>query len=665
MTEVGTTYVNVIPKTEGFTESVASASKEAGGSAIDSMSKAIGDGLQSTIGNLTGTGGEMGSALSGGMEAFLSGAGKVAIVGAVASIAAAALAELESIGSEFDAMTDTIIIGTGASGEALEELRQTAMSVSQDVATSFATSGDIIQDFNTRLGLSGEDLQDVSTHAAKLNEILGGFNYDKMATMFNVWGVGADEMNEKMDYMFGVAQTTGIGFDKLTSIMQSSGPTLQNLGFSFEESANMAGLLDKSGIDASSTMSRRSKALVELSGAGEPAQDAFRRMVGEMQAYLDAGDTASAMDLAETLFGTRGAAQFIGALQSGAMNMEELGNAALGAGGNIDETYASIESWPQLWQRIQNSVAAALEPFGTATFELIGTLLDMASQKMTELWTATEPARIALNDFAAGMEPLATDVMAAVGEVKAAFDEAMPAIGALVEEVWPHIQGIVETVMDILKKVVPPIWEGIKTTISNVMNAIKAVIETVWPIISGIVETSVEHIESVIDGLSMIVDVVSGIFDGVKSAIEDPISTAQGIIEDAMSTIEGIFNGLDLSLPDIALPHFNVWGGEFPWGVGGMGAPPEFSIDWYAKGGFADGATLAGYGEKGLELFWPGYDPYFEKYAKGIADHMPKQSAAGVDIHDCTFNVRKDSDIRAVAVELNTLINRQTAGGIA
>ena len=93
-----------------------------------------------------------------------------------------------------------------------------------------------------------------------------------------------------------------------------------------------------------------------------------------------------------------------------------------------------------------------------------------------------------------------------------------------------------------------------------------------------------------------------------------------------------------------------------------MGYPPDFGVDWYGTGGFANEPTLNGYGERGLEMYWPGYAPYFDKYAKGIAEHMP---ASGVDIHDCTFNVRKESDIRAVAIELNTLINRQTAGGIA
>jgi len=130
-----------------------------------------------------------------------------------------------------------------------------------------------------------------------------------------------------------------------------------------------------------------------------------------------------------------------------------------------------------------------------------------------------------------------------------------------------------------------------------------------------------------------------------------------------MATIQRIFDGLDFSLPDIALPHFNIWGGEFPYGIGGQGSAPEFSVEWYGTGGFADKPTIPGYGDRGLEMYWPGYAPYFDKYAKGIAEHMP--TGGGVVITGNTFNVRKESDIRLVAEELNTLINRQQAGAFA
>ena len=90
---------------------------------------------------------------------------------------------------------------------------------------------------------------------------------------------------------------------------------------------------------------------------------------------------------------------------------------------------------------------------------------------------------------------------------------------------------------------------------------------------------------------------------------------------------------------------------------------PDFGVDWYATGGIVNGAQLIGAGERGAELIWPSYGPYLDRYADAIASRMGDRG--GVDIHDCNFYVRKEDDIRRVAVQLNTLINRQTGGALA
>ena len=577
--EVGVAYVNILPKADGFTSGVAEASKEAGQQGANSIKETLLGSLKGTFGEMFSTGGEMGSKLATGMEQFLSGAGKVAIIGAVAMIGAEALRELEQIGAQIDAMTDSIIVGTGAAGDQLESLKQTAMGVATDVPAGFAKSGDIIQDFNTRLGLSGEELDKVATSAAQLDYIVGGINYDNMATMFNVWGVGADDMTAKMDYMWGVAQNTGIGFDQLTSIMKSSGPTLQNLGFSFEESANMAGLLDKSGIDASSTMSRLSKALVELSQPGESAQDAFRRTVDEMQAYIDAGDTAAAMDLATQLFGTRGAAQFIGALQSGALSMDALSDASLGATGNVQGTYDAIKSWPETWALIQTSVEAALEPLGSAVFSALGGILDTASAAMTGLWQASEPLR--------------------------------NAIGELAAEIGEHFA---------------PIAEALEPMLSGIANGALAVISGAFQAAANAVSAASIVIMGAIDAMRPIVGVVTGIFNAVKQAITGPIEAAKGIIQNAINTIKNIINNAHLQLPHFALPHFNINGGELPWGIGGQGTPPSISVDWYAAGGFVNRATLIGAGEAGPEMILPASGGLMDDFSEAVAAKVDSQA---------------------------------------
>ena len=667
--EVGVAYVNIIPKAEGFTSGVAEASREAGQQGANGIKETLLGALKGTYGQMFSTGGDMGKALSNGMEQFIAGAGQVAVVGAVALVGAAALRELEQIGEQIDQMTDTIIVGTGAAGEKLEELKQTAMSVAQDVPAGFAKSGDIIQDFNTRLDLSGDELASVSEHAAKLDYIMGGINYDNMATMFNVWGVGADDMNAKMDYMLGIAQNTGISFDQLTGVMRSSGPTLQNLGFSFEQSANMAGLLDKSGIDASSTMSRLSKALVELSEPGESAQDAFRRTIDEMQAYIDAGDTAAAMDLATELFGTRGAAQFIGALQSGALSMEALSDASLGATGSIEETYGAVKSWPETWQLIQARVQAALEPLGSAVFQTLGAVLDGVSEAMDAVWIASEPLAAAFRDLASGMGQRLAPIAEALGPIMEELGNgAMAILETHFQVLASVVLGAADTVTalwdnvlvpfcDFMGETFGPIIETAGTIVEGVFTAIGEVVGAIMSAASGDVKGASDAMERAFAALEPVVGVVSGIFNSVREAITGPIETAKGIIEDALTTIKNIIGGLKLELPHFALPHFIIEGGELPWGIGGMGKAPTIDVKWYATGGIVNGATLIGAGEAGPEMILPARGGLMDDFSEAVASKVN----GGVTVYINDAQVNSDSEIRSQVYGILDTLKRKGA----
>ena len=708
MTEVGVAYVNIVPKTDDFSATVAKASEDAGKAGGSGISGGIFDSLKSTVGDLFGTGGEMGSALSGGMESFLGGAGKYAIGAAVAAIGVEALVQLEKIGAEIDEMTDEIIVGTGASGAQLEEMRQIAMGMSRDVAVSFAESGDIVQDFNTRLGLSGDDLQTVGTRAAQLDHILGGIDYDNMATMFNVWGVGADSMTDKMDYMFGVAQSTGIGFDQLTGIMQSSGPVLQNMGFSFEESANMAGLLDKAGIDASSTMGKMSKALVTMAQAGEPAPETFRRVVGEMQDFIEAGDTASALDIASEVFGTRGAAQFVGALQSGALNLDTISDSALGAGASIEETYAATEDWPEQWTRIQNSVKSALEPLGSAVFGALGDALETIGEGLTFLWEASAPVRDAFAEVADGigqrLQPVIETIspgLSALGDilggaVKLGFEAiatAVQTVGDVISWVWDNI---LAPFGEWLESTFGPIIQGVGDFFSGAADVIGGAME--WA--NGAVTTYGDSMVQTMGGdwQAMALN-TSSTFQGIQTNVDTAMSTASNKADAASqkintamnfpntaSNVGNVFNetAQNMQKPvDDAVDDINAKPGEITSAYYGLGSiitsaigtidfpQPHVSyrnetvgektvsfpvVDYYAQGGFVDGAQLLVAGEAGPEMILPERGGLMDRFTSALSEKL----GGGRDVN-IYLQYDASADATALVSDLAMILNRKLA----
>ena len=134
----------------------------------------------------------------------------------------------------------------------------------------------------------------------------------------------------------------------------------------------MVGLFDKAGLNSTQIMTSMSRGLVNLAKDGEQPAEAYQRVVGELQGFIDAGDTASALDLAGQVFGTRGAAQFVGALQSGVLNMNDLMAATGATGDTILGVGEETMTFAERWQMTMNTAMVALEPLATAVFTAIG-----------------------------------------------------------------------------------------------------------------------------------------------------------------------------------------------------------------------------------------------------------------------------------------------------
>ena len=101
--------------------------------------------------------------------------GKAITVGIAAAGAGAmaAGAFLYKVGEVFDDVADTIRVGTGASGEALDGMVESAKRVGQRVPAEFEQVGSTVADINTRMGLTGGTLETVAAQYLEAGRILG------------------------------------------------------------------------------------------------------------------------------------------------------------------------------------------------------------------------------------------------------------------------------------------------------------------------------------------------------------------------------------------------------------------------------------------------------------------------------------------------------------
>ena len=425
------------------------------------------------------------------LEGLSSGSKKAAIVASVAfaSIGAATAAagkKLYDLGATFDEAYDAIAIGTGATGTALEGLQKDFNAVYRAVPTTVEKASAAIADYNTLLGLTGTDLQGVSQAALSVSNMLGddvSTIVQTSATAFNNWNLSASQMTDAMDYVFKVSQNTGVGFSDLMGSMQSYGAQLQDMGFSFAQSASMIGQVQKAGYDTSTVLNGLKKAVATLAGQGK---DASTGMQEYYQKIKNAKTETEAITVASDLFGARAGSTMAAAIRSGALSIDAFTGSLQDASGAIEETEASTMDFPERLQLFKQRLDIALQPMADTVFSSLEAIM---------------PA------------------------LQSSLDALTPAI----QQLTPIITQAIETISPVIATVLPQL-------ISSFANLASAVLP---PLLSGL-QFFAQHIK-VLGPLLLAVAVGAKCFDKFKTAITT-IKGLAGVFGKLGGVIGGVKN---------------------------------------------------------------------------------------------------------------------------
>lgn len=497
----------------------------------------------------TAAGESFGEKLKGGLNKASAG---IVVAGG------AAVAGLIAVGDTFDGLSDTIRAGTGATGAALDNLMADAREVAKVTPASFEQIAPVVADLNTRLGLTGTTLQTVTSQVLEAGRVMGTeLDISTITAGLSAFGIAGEDVSGALDSVFQASQASGVGMNELAAAASSSAPAMKALGFSFEDTVALTGKLQKAGIDAGGVMGGMGKALINLAKAGEQPQEAFQRSVKEIQSMMAAGDELGARDLAGQIFGTKGSTNFINALQSGKLNVDDL-QAGLGA---TSDTILGVgedtADFAEKWQVFTNKTLIALEPLATKVFGLVGEALDTVTPKLEAAFTwigdnieTVKTIGLVVGGFAAGILVLNAALTAytvIAGTVQA------------VTSIWTGVQWLLNTA--ILANPITWLVIGVAALVAGVIIAYQNIgwfkdgVNAAWEAITGAIGGGLSWITgtalpamgaffgAIWNGAAGMGQKLGEVFGSIGGAIGSAIGGAMGFARDAFNNVVNFFVG--------------------------------------------------------------------------------------------------------------------------
>jgi TP901 family phage tail tape measure protein len=519
------------------------------------------------------------------MSTKLAGAAKVASAGIMIGAGAVA-AGLFQVGSSFNEAFKEIRIGTGATGPALDALKDDMKAIAGAVPASFADAGKAVSEFNTRLGLTGAPLQALSSQVLELSRMtktdLGG-NIKAVSSVMQNFGVNTDEQSAKLDVLFRASQASGLTVQELASSMSGAGVVLRQVGFSFDQSAGLLATLAKAGVEAAEVMPALSRALATAAEDGKDAQTVFTET---FNAIKGAPDDVAASGVALEVFGTRAGPKLAALIREGKLSFEDMTAAIANGGDTILGVSADTQTFAEKLTMLKNRVFIAIEPIATKMFNAIGDAVEKLTPKIEQLvaWmqengdTMKIVAGIIGGIMVIALTAYTISMIAAIAATVAAaapFIAIGVAIGAMVAAaiyLWKNWDQVWNWVMDhkAYAAIILILGSAIIVPIVLLVGIIKWLQsnwETVWSVIQTVTSVAVDLTVTYFTALIEYVKFMWNIFQILSDVVQNVFSAIVRIISGAWGFIKGVFDTIKGGIFDLVTFFLGI-----PGYIGGIGA---------------------------------------------------------------------------------------------
>lgn len=433
---------------------------------------------------------------------------------------------LVDLGGEFDSAYDNIRIGTGATGDALQDLQDDFKEVYKSVPTTMEDAGQAIADYNTRLGLTGPQLQEISKQAIQVSDMLGddlGSVIEESSQAFQQWNIDADDMSGAMDYVFKASQSTGMGFTDLLSTVQQFGPQLQEMGYSFEESTALIGQLDKAGVNTGEVLGAMKKSVSALAKEGISASDGLAQYSEKIKG---AKDMTEATTIASEIFGTKAASTMAKAIRDGTLSVDDLTKSLEDSQETIAGAAGDTYDFAERLQLFKQQAQVALEPLASTLFDSLNDLMPIVGEAMEGIIPVIEQMSEAIipivKDLLPKIGPMLTQLVPPLVSMAGTIgSQLIPPIVEMVTSLIPVAIQLAQALMPVIQTLIQNILPVVVSLLSQIIPVAMQIIQAILPVVTSLLQALLPLVSQIIDAvLPILIQLINSLLPVVTTIIQ-------------------------------------------------------------------------------------------------------------------------------------------------
>lgn len=370
---------------------------------------------------------------------------KMSIVSA--GIAGLAAASVKSF-TEMKEGYDIIVTKTGATGDALDDLKSSADNVFGDMPEDMATVGEAVGEVNTRFHTTGTELEETSKlfiQFASINGTQVTQSVDQVDKIMKAWNIDASQTGNLLGLLTQKAQDTGISVDSLESYVLDNNAAFKEMGLSLPQAINLMAQFDANGVDTTQALAGLKKALQNATAEGKSMDVALEETIGSIR---DAKTDTEALQIATELFGKKGAAEMATAIRENRIDLTSLSASMSEYGSVVETTYSNTKSPMDDAKVAMNNVKLAMSEMGN-------TLLSSAAPAIGELTSKIKEVTQWFRSLDEGQQQTIIKVgmvVAAVGPLAIGFGKVAQGISSTIKTGQQFVSGVSSIIAKITAK---------------------------------------------------------------------------------------------------------------------------------------------------------------------------------------------------------------------